>query len=191
MEQDAASDITNRTLEIGTDILGQAQSLTELLLRPWNAYQLGIALALFLLAHLLTRVLAPRLEAWARTREGWPKWRYRLLLVVKLRMRMILFAILAWATVAIMREFTWPSRTYILHIIANLALAWVIVAFATRLIGNGFLREIVRYGAWIWITLNILGVTDDTVALLDSAAIEMADFRISIWTVLQLSLIHI
>ncbi len=189
MEQDAASDITNRTLEIGTDILGQAQSLTELLLRPWNAYQLGIALALFLLAHVLTRVLAPRLEAWARTREGWPKWRYRLLLVVKLRMRMILFAILAWATVAIMREFTWPSRTYILHIIANLALAWVIVAFATRLIGNGFLREIVRYGAWIWITLNILGVTDDTVALLDSAAIEMADFRISIWTVLQAAFI--
>lgn len=189
MEQDVAGELTSRTLEVGSEILGQAQTLTELLLRPWNAYQLAIAVGLFIAAHLLARILGTRLENWLRSREGWPKWRLRFLLLVKQRMRMILFALLAWIAVLIMREVTWPSRSYILHIIANLSLAWVIVTFATRLISNVIVRSIVRYGAWAWITLNILGVTDDTVTLLDGAALEMADFRISIWTVLQAAFI--
>ena len=185
MDKDAADDFTTRTLEISSDLLGQAQNLTELLLRPWNAYQIGIALGLLVLAQLLGGVLSRRLETWMRTREGWPKWRYRVLLVVKQRMRMILFALLTWIAIMIMREVTWPSRSYILVIIANLAFAWLIVAFATRLISNTFLRGIVRYGAWAWITLNILGIRDEVVGLLDSAAFEMADFRVSIWTLLQ------
>ena len=56
---------------------------------------------------------------------------------------------------------------------------------ATRLIVNGFLRSVVRYAAWTWVTLSILGLTDDTRDLLDRIAIDLGDMRLSVWLVLQ------
>ena len=64
------------------------------------------------------------------------------------RLRGIIFVALIWACVWVMREVTWPSRSYLLGIIATLAFAWLAVAFATRLIRNKALRQLVRYGAW-------------------------------------------
>ncbi|WP_368184817.1 mechanosensitive ion channel family protein [Aestuariibius sp. HNIBRBA575] len=172
-------------LETVRGLLDQGVSVFESLLRPITAYQLLGALALFLIAHFAARLLQPKLTDWMRAREGWPKWRLRALIVIRKRMRMIVFVILIWITVAILREITWPSRSYLLAIIANLALAWLIVAFATRLIGNTALRAIVRYGAWAWVTLRILGLTAETEVLLDGLALELGDMRISIWMVLQ------
>ncbi len=155
------------------------------LLRPWNAYQLLIALTLFVAAHLMARFFAPRLHEWLRGREGWPKWRMRLFVVIHKRMRMIFLVALLWLCVAVMREATWPSRSYLLGIIANLATAWLVIVFATRLIGNPLLRSVVRYGAWTWVTLSILGWTDQARSLLDGAALELGQMRLSLWTVLQ------
>ena len=172
-------------LTVGQSLLSQAETFMNSLFRPWNAYQVGIVLGLFVLAHLLRAVFAPRLHNWMRTREGWPKWRLRVLVVVHNRLRGIFFVALIWATVYVMREVTWNSRSYLLGIVANLALAWLIVVFATRLIGNPTMRMIVRYGAWTWITLRIVGLTEEFEALLDSLAIEIGATRISLWLVLQ------
>ena len=176
-------------LSVGETLLVQAQTFLETLFRPWNAYQIGILIAVFALAHLLRAIFAPRLHDWMRTREGWPKWRMRVMVVIHKRIRAIFFVALMWITVLIMREVTWPSRSYILGIAANLALAWLIVAFATRLIGNPFLRAVVRYGAWTWITLRILDLTTEFQSLLDSAALEIGTMRISLWLILQAILI--
>ncbi len=192
MEPEEQQDLVEQAgeiFEVGQGLLGQAQAFLETLLRPWNAYQLAIALAVFVVAHILSRIVQPRLHDWMRTREGWPKWRLRILLVVHKRMRMIFFVALIWITVAVMREVTWPSRSYLLAGIANLALAWLIVTFATRLIANPFLRTVVRYGAWAWVTLRILGVTDQAEQLLDSIAVEIGEFRLSVWLVLQAAFI--
>ncbi|NBD31015.1 MAG: mechanosensitive ion channel [Alphaproteobacteria bacterium] len=171
--------------EIGQGLIGQAQVFLESLLRPWNAYQIGIALGIFVLAYLVGKPLQHRLHEWLRAREGWPKWRLRSALVLHKRLRGVLFVVLIWIAVLIMRELTWPSHSYILGIIANLATAWLIVTFATRLIGNTVLRGIVRWGAWAWVTLNILGITEQTVGLLDSIALTVGEFRLSLWLVLQ------
>ncbi|QQA45050.1 mechanosensitive ion channel family protein [Pelagovum pacificum] len=159
------------------------------LLRPWNAYQILIVLALLFAAHLLNIALAPRIRHWMHTREGWPKWRLRVMVVVQRRLRMIFFVTLIWIVVWIMREVTWPSRSYILGIVANLALAWLIVALTTRLIQNPVLRTVVRYGAWVWITLRILGLTEEFASLLDGVAFELGSTRISLLIVLQACLI--
>ncbi|MEQ9258747.1 MAG: mechanosensitive ion channel [Roseovarius sp.] len=176
--QDTAQDIA---LSIWT----QAQDFAFGLLRPWNAYQLGIAIGLFVLAHLLARVAAPHLHGWMRTREGWPKWRMRFLVLVHRRLRLIFFVAMIWPLVWVMREVTWPSRSYILGIVAQLALAWLVIAIVTRLISNGFVRSMVRYVGWAWVTLSILGLTDEAQSLLDSAAIELGDMRLSLWIILQ------
>jgi small-conductance mechanosensitive channel len=124
-----------------------------------------------------------------RTREAWPKWRLRWLLVIHKRLGGIIFVLLIWAVVLAMREITWPSRSYLLGIIATLATAWLVVTFATRLIANPLLRSVVRYGAWIWVTLTMLGITDESEQLLDSIALELGETRISLWLLLQAAFI--
>jgi small-conductance mechanosensitive channel len=171
--------------EIGQGIWGQIVVFLQSLLRRWNAYQLGIIVAVYLVAHLASQFLKPSLHQWMRTREGWPKWRLRWLLVIHRRLRGIFFVSIIWIMLFVMREVTWGSRSYMIGIAANLALAWLIVVFATRLIGNPFVRSIVRYGAWIWITLRITGLTDQAVVVLDAIAFEMGSFHLSLWVVIQ------
>ncbi|WP_323768135.1 mechanosensitive ion channel family protein [Antarctobacter sp.] len=168
-------------VSIFQSIVVQVQSFAGSLLRPWMAYQVGIAIALLLVATLLATVLRPRFDAWLRSRDGWAKWRLRIGLIVHRRMRMIVFVALIWTTYFIMREVTWPSRSYLLGIIADLATAWLFIAFATRLILNPLLRTLVRYGAWTWVTLSILNLTAQTQTLLESIAFSIGDSRFSLW----------
>ncbi|WP_244508597.1 mechanosensitive ion channel family protein [Litoreibacter albidus] len=166
-------------------LFSQAEIFAASMLRPWNAYQIGIALGLWALAHVLRAILGPRIRNWMATREGWPKWRMRILVVVHQRLRPIFFVILLWIAVALMREFTWPSRSYVLGIIATLATAWLFVVFLTRLIRSKVLRRTVRYGAWTYVTLHILGLTSDAARLLDRASIEAGEFRLSLLLIIQ------
>ncbi len=163
----------------------QGHAFSVALLRPWNAYQIGIILVLMLAAHILRMIFGPRLHAWMRTREGWPKWRMRLLVMIHRRIRLIFFVVLAWITFGIMQELTWPSRSYLIGIAASLAVAWLVIAFVTRLIVNGFVRGVVRYAGWTWATLIILGLTDEAQRLLDSIAVHPGETRISLWLVVQ------
>jgi len=183
MEEQAVT--TEDLTEIALGSLTWAQAMVDNLLRPWNAYQILIALGVFAVAHLLSSILRPRLHSWMRTREGWPKWRMRALVVIHRRFRMILYVALIWAVVFVMGQITWPSRSYLLVIIANLATAWLLIAFATRLIKNPLMRGFVRYGAWIWVTLSITGLADETQNLLESAAFTIGEWRLSLWLILQ------
>ena len=166
--------------DLGQGALGQIEVWLGTLWRPWVGYQLLIALVVLVVAHFAARVLAPRLHAWMRAREGWPMWRIRWLVVLHKRLRGILFVALIWLVIVVMREVTWASRSYHLAIIANLATAWLIVALATRLIANPVLRGIVRYGAWAWVTLRILGLDDAFARLLDGIGFDLGETRISL-----------
>lgn len=166
-------------------LLNEGQDLLNQALRKWNAYQLLIALGLWGIAHLAAYLLAPRFQDWMRHREGWPMWRMRFLVLIHRRMRLILFVALIWPTIWIMREMTWPSRSYLLGIIGQLAFAWLVIAIVTRLITNTALRQTVRYAGWIWVTLSILNLTGDTQAVLDSFALHIGDTRISLWLTVQ------
>ena len=171
--------------EIALSLWDQGQDFITGLLRPWNAYQVAIIIGVFIVAWLLAKPLAPRLHNWLRGREGWPKWRMRFGVLLHRRLRLIFFVMLIWPMVWFMREYTWPSRSYLIGIAGKLALAWLLIALITRLISNGFLRALVRYAGWTWVTLSILGLTKDVENLLDSAAISLGESRISVWIVLQ------
>ena len=173
------------TQDIALGLWDQIFDFAEGLLRPWNAYQVLITVGLLLVAFGLSRFFSPRLHEWMRTREGWPKWRYRYMLLLQRRMALIFFVVLIWATVLVMREVTWPSRSYLLGIFANLATAWLVIALIARLVHNNFLRGLLRYGAWIWVTLVLIGLNEEFRQLLDSAALNLGTLRISVWTILQ------
>lgn len=171
--------------EVAFSLFDQAQGFLTGLLRPWNAYQIAIAVGIFAASYLLARWCAPRLHGWMRHREGWPKWRFRILIAVHKRLGLIFFVALIWITIWTMREITWPSRTYLLGIIGSLTFAWLVIAAVARQITNRFLRQIARYTGWIWMTLSILNLTDEAHTLLDSAAINLGESRLSLWLVLQ------
>ncbi len=171
--------------EVAFSLVDQAQGFLVGLLRPWNAYQIAIALGIFAASYLLAKWCAPRLHNWMRHREGWPKWRFRILIALHKRLGLIFFVALIWVTIWVMREITWPSRSYLLGIIGSLTFAWLVIAAVARQISNRFLRQIARYSGWVWVTLSILGLGDEAYTLLDSAAITLGQSRLSLWLVLQ------
>ncbi|WP_299685251.1 mechanosensitive ion channel domain-containing protein [uncultured Tateyamaria sp.] len=178
-------DLTETVLSVGQMLLAEGELALQSLLRPWVGYQLLIALGLLITAHLLRAVLGPRIRSWMASREGWPKWRMRVLVVVHQRLRAIFFVLLVWTVVLVMREVTWPSRSYVLGLIATLATAWLMVVFATRLIRSMFLRRVVRFGAWIYVTLYVLGIVEETAEILDAAAFSIGEVRLSLLLLVQ------
>lgn len=176
--------------DIGFGLLTQTELFLNSLVSMRSLYQMGVIFGAFVLAHLARVIIEPRMQAWLRSREGWPKWRIRWMVVVRNRLRIIIFVALIWIAYYIMVAiFPWPSQTRLVRVAANLASAWLIVTFATRLIHNNALRNIVRWGAWTWITLRILNLTDEAQRVLDSLALELGDLRVSVWLVLQAALI--
>ncbi|WP_051142257.1 mechanosensitive ion channel family protein [Paracoccus zeaxanthinifaciens] len=155
------------------------------MLLPMRLYQLAAIAGLLALSWLAARALSPRWTGWLRSREGWPRWRLRVGLLLDRRLTLILFAIAAWIVVAIMREITWPSRSQLIALAAAIATGWVAIFFVARIIRNAFLRRLVTWGAWIWITLLLLGLLDETTEALDRLAISFGDFRLSALTVLK------
>ena len=170
-------------------VVDQVQDFLVGLMRPWNAWQVAIALGLLALAWAMARFARPRLHDWMRTRHGWPTWRYRVLIAVHRRLTLIFFVALLWLTVVVMRQVTWPSRSYLLGIMADLGLAWLVIAAVARQISNRLLRQVARYGGWAWVTLSITGFDDEARALLDSAGLQVGTTWLSLWVLLQAAVI--
>ncbi|WP_353312072.1 MULTISPECIES: mechanosensitive ion channel family protein [unclassified Shimia] len=166
-------------------IWGRVVDFSETLLRPWAAYQILIALLLLAAALVVSMILKPRFYDWLKTRDGWSKLRYRYAMMVHRRMSLIVFNALIWFTVWVMRAVTWPSRSYLLVGLANLALAWLVVVVVLRVVQNTTLRTFLRYGAWIWVTLVLTGLRADAVRLMDSMALVFGETRISLWMIAQ------
>ena len=175
----------DEVISISSDLLTQGQMVIETLFRTWNLYQLLIAIGVFVVAHVLRAILGPRIRAWMGSRENWPKWRMRILVVVHQRLRAIFFVALVWVVILAMREATWPSRSYLLGVIGTLAFAWLGIVFATRLIKSTSLRKLVRYGAWTWATLQILGLLETAERLLGSIGFSIGEVRFSLLLLVQ------
>ncbi len=173
------------TEELVLGLWSDVERFLSSLMRPWSGYQFLIALGLALVAYLLARFIGPHIHGWMRSKGHWATWRLRILVILHRRLQLIIFVALIWPTVWIMREVTWPSRSYMLSILAQLAFAWLIIAVLTRVIKNTLLRQVVRYCGWIWVTLSILNLTEDTRLLLDSAAINLGGTHLSLWLLLQ------
>ncbi|WCR11220.1 mechanosensitive ion channel [Paracoccus stylophorae] len=178
--------------ELNPEVIDAAQGLwyrislfIDTLLLPSRFYQLPVIAVLILLAWLMARFLSPRLTRWLRTRKNWPKWRLRVGLLVDRRLALILFTLMAWIVVLVMREVTYSFRSQMIELAASIAAAWTAIFFLMRVIRNRFLRRIVSWAAWIWVTLHLLGLTASAAEILDSLALNVGEFRMSALTVLK------
>ncbi|WP_439103374.1 mechanosensitive ion channel family protein [Celeribacter marinus] len=133
----------------------------------------------------LGKVCASRMRGWMRNLSGRPKWQLRYLLAVQKRLILIAWAVLLWAVFLVMQELTWPSRSYLIEVLARVVTAWVLVEFAAQVVKNRLLRRMVRWGLWIYVTLYLIGGLDRTTHFLDGLAIEFGAFRLSSLAVLK------
>ncbi len=164
----------------------RAENFVDSLMRPgWTLYQVLIILGLVLAAWLARRWLTERMTNWMRTQTGRPKWQLRSLVVIRNRLGLILFALLAWVTYLVMQQVTWPSRSFLIELAGTIGTAWMAVSFLARLIRNPLLRTVVNWGLWIWVTLYLLGIWDEAAVTLDTIALEAGDFRLSILDLLS------
>lgn len=183
MESDSAPE---QATEMLTWLWAEAVRWVELLITPgWRQYQVGIVLGLAVLAYLLRGPMVRRLDAWARTREGWPKWRLRVLVQLRQRLGLVLFAVLTGSVYGAMQQITWPSRSYFVGVAATLATVWLAVAIVTRIVRNRSLRRIVTWGLWVYGTLLALNLTDAAAAFLDSLSLGVGEVSLSVLTVLK------
>ncbi len=173
------------TIEQLQAILKQWQNFGIGLIQPWRLYQMAILVGCFGFGQLASIIVAPRMNNWMRSLEGWPKWRLRVLVLINQRIRSITFVLVAWIIVALLREVTWPSRSYLIGLVAELATAWLFVSIASRLIHNRTLRRLVRWGAWIFVTLNILDLTGFVSQVLDQVAVDIGSFHLSLFMVIK------
>nr|WP_240686441.1 mechanosensitive ion channel domain-containing protein [Aliiroseovarius marinus] len=140
-------------------------------------------------AYIISRLLLPKVETWLRAREGWSKRKLRFSIHLRNRIAMMAYIVLSWGTVSVMREVTWPSRSYLIALVATMVTAWLLVGLAAFVIENRVIRRIAMWGMWVYVTLYFLGITEETASVLDNLALEVGDFRISLWTILRVAVI--
>ena len=169
-----------------SDLFGSLAKVFGDLLLPSRLNQIAALALCAAAARLLGRWAAPRVRAWLKSREGWPKWRLRLALLLERRLQLIWFVILTWTVAAVIAANSpFPSRRYLVTLGATIATAWLVVALASRLIANRLLRRIVTWGLWVYVTLYYLGLADDVSSFLDRHAISFGDFRLSALAIIK------
>jgi small-conductance mechanosensitive channel len=132
----------------------------------------------------LERVLEPRVRSIRRQ----PRL-LRFLALLLRRVRWILAAILLGSAILVIRSMTFAGQSAIVAIAAWLIAAWVAISIVSRLIRNRTFARIVAGAAWIFVALRITGAWDEAARGLDALAIQIGAFRISVYDVVQATVI--
>jgi small-conductance mechanosensitive channel len=99
------------------------------------------------------------------------------------------FAVEMTLTRVIMLTSTWPSRSYLLAVAANLAFAWLIIRLVTSVIRNPFIVRLVSLSAWLVAALSILGQLEPTIEALDSVSIVLGGLRLTPLLLIKLAVL--
>src|SRR5258708_4389812 len=159
-------------------LLSAARAVGAEITSPWFYLQLGLILAGAGVAYAAGAAIRARIDL-AALAMGWPA-------ALRLFMRVLVgsastavFAVLMTLARVVMLTSTWPSRSYLLAVAANLAFAWLIIRLITSVIRNEFIVRLVSLSAWLVAALSILGQLDPTIEALDSVSVVLGGLRLT------------
>ena len=164
--------------QLAIDTLSQPQIL-------WQLAAIGV---LFIPAWFLSSWIEPRLEQRARGIKGMPGL-LRIIIAFLRRFEWVFYVLLLAATYTISTALQGPGSTYLVYSVMLLSGAWLLISVISHAMRSRLLRKIFAFAAWAFVAATILGVTDDIVAILDSAGFSLGNFRLSILTAIQAALI--
>jgi small-conductance mechanosensitive channel len=99
------------------------------------------------------------------------------------------FAVLMTLARVVMVTSTWPSRSYLLAVAANLAFAWLLISLVTSVIRNAFIVRLVSISAWLLAALSIVGQLQPAIEVLDSVAVDLGGLRLTPLLVIKLGVL--
>ena len=167
-----------------------ARSVGAEVTSPWFYLQLGLILAGAGIAFATGAVIRSRIDITALA-MGWPTPLRLFMRVLVSSAPTAVFAAEMTLARVVMLASTWPSRSYLLNVAANLALAWLIIRLITSVIRNSFIVRLVSLLAWLVAALSILGQLGPTIDALDSVSIELGGLRLTPLLLIKLGLLLI
>ena len=164
--------------EITESLLAAARSVGAEVTSPWFYLQLGLMLAAAGIAFAVGAAVRSRVDVTSLAMK-WPAPFRLFLLVLVGSAATTAFAVLVLLERVIMLASTWPSRSYLLAVAANLAFAWLIIRLVTSVIRNAFIVRLVSLSAWTVAALSILGQLQPAIEALDSVSIVLGGLRLT------------
>jgi small-conductance mechanosensitive channel len=144
--------------------------------------ELGVIVIAATLAWLLARPLGKKLAQLQERHAGYPLikaiWH-----VIDEVLFPAIWLILQWAAVAIATAA--GQHHGLLTVTSSLLAAWVVIRIASMMVKDRFWRRSIATIAWIIAALNIVGLLQSTVTLLDSAGATFGSVRISALAVIK------
>jgi len=95
----------------------------------------------------------------------------------------VTWLVLQWFTDFIAQDAGWPH--HLIKVVISLLSAWVVIRLAATLIRDQQWSRAITISAWIIAALNITGLLDLTMGLLDSMALQMGEVRISMLSIVK------
>ncbi len=164
--------------EIAEFLHSAARSVGAEVTSPWFYLQLGLILAGAGIALGTGAAIRSRIDMTSRA-MGWPAPLRLLMRVLVGSASAAVFAVLMTLARVVMVNSTWPSRSYLLSVAANLAFAWLIIRLVASVIRNPFIVRLVSLSAWLVAALSILGLLEPTIEALDSVSILLGGLRLT------------
>lgn len=172
-----------------TDFLhAAARSVGAEVTSPWFYLQLGLMLTGGGLAFASGATIRSRIDMTSLAIGWMPPLRLFLRVLVNSASTAVFAVLMTMARVA-MLSWTWPSRSYLLAVAANLAFAWLIICLVTSVIRNQFVVRLVSLSAWLVAALSILGQLEPTIDALDSVSIVLGGLRLTPLLVIKLGVL--
>src|SRR6202171_393 len=164
--------------DISEFLLSAARSVGAEVTSPWFYLQLGLILPGAGPAFGAGAAIRSRIDM-TSIAMGWPAPLRLFMRVLVGSASTAVFAVeMTLARVGMLTS-TWPSRSYLLAVAANLAFAWLIIRLVTSVIRNTFIVRLVSLSAWLVAALSILGQLEPTIEALDSVSIVLGGLRLT------------
>jgi small-conductance mechanosensitive channel len=165
-----------------------ARSVGAEVTSPWFYFQVGVVLLGAGIAFGAGAALRSRIDP-TKLGANWPAPFRVIVRVLLAHSATVVFAILMRVARIIMKEVTWPSRSYLLAVFAKLALAWLVIRLLTSVIRNQFILRLVSISAWLVAALSIIGQLDPVIEALDSVSIMFGGLRLTPLLLIQLAVL--
>jgi small-conductance mechanosensitive channel len=164
--------------DISEFLFSAARSLGAEIRSPWFYLQLGLMLTGAGIAYAVGAAIRSRIDLTSLA-MSWPAPLRLFMRVLVGSASTAVFAVLMTLARVIMLTSTWPSRSYLLAVAANLAFAWLIIRLVTSVIRNEFIVRLVSLSAWLVAALSILGELNPTIEALDSVSVVLGGLRLT------------
>ena len=168
---------------IGGDASDWATSALAFFYQPSSLVQVAAIAVCLVFAYLLNRLTRSSIEAQVRKIRAAPSL-LRIIVAIRRRMKLVYFVVCLWLLTLIDSAAGGP-RSSIIRVVFNLALAYLVISVASRIVRNKLAARIIAVCAWIIAALSILDLTEPVSTALDATAISMGGSRISALLVIK------